>query len=155
MEKEIMPGSEIFVWWKNCSSPRATGRLRRREKFEPKFVKWGHIKISNNVKDLKDRNSLLYCSTFGSVDVLRIGFLHVCHSLCCLCSAWHSWCPSANTTIHRVSSASPASSLYSPSTQYQSLVLLTPLLCETTGSCPGLVTGLQLGSEKSWEKEYL
>lgn len=50
---------------KELQLPRATGRLRR-EKFEPKFVKWGHIKISNNVRDLKGGNSLLHCSTLGS-----------------------------------------------------------------------------------------
>lgn len=50
---------------KELELPRATGRLRRREQFERKFVKWGHIKISNNVQDLNDGISLLHCSTLG------------------------------------------------------------------------------------------
>lgn len=76
LERDIMPGSDTFIWWRNCSS-QSNREVEKKGKIWPKLVKWGPIKISNNVKDLKDGSSLLHCSTLGSVDVLGVGFLHM------------------------------------------------------------------------------
>lgn len=76
LERDIVPGSDTFIWWRNCSS-QSNREVEKKGKIWPKLVKWGPIKISNNVKDLKDGSSLLHCSTLGSVDVLGVGFLHM------------------------------------------------------------------------------
>lgn len=51
------------------------------EKFEPKFVKLGPIKISNKVKVLEDEKQFLRRSMCGSVDACRMRFLHLSQSL--------------------------------------------------------------------------